>query len=173
MARSIPTVQNEKLIWRAAGSDETIIVGSLAWFIWLEGATHFAYRGPAGSFTARKEQRLRGGWYWKAYRKLAGRLHRIYLGKTNDLTPERLAAAAATLAERAESGPRVAHDVSNDSIQGTLGSRPFRRLPVPFNLPPSERPPSSRCCTPRLLSAPSNRRLAGRVAQSHSCSPIL
>jgi LuxR family maltose regulon positive regulatory protein len=75
------------------------------WFAWLEGATSFAYRDSAGRFTARKEQRQRGGWYWKAYRKLAGKLYRVYLGKTADLTAARLVGAATTLAELAEPEP--------------------------------------------------------------------
>src|SRR5262245_19735505 len=122
MAGTTPTVRDEILVWRAAGADNTIVVGSPAWFAWLEGATHFAYRGPEGTFTARKEQRQRGGWYWKAYRKLAGRLHRIYLGKTNDLTHKRLAAAAAALAAHADWKPGAGHAASNDNTQGTVDS---------------------------------------------------
>src|SRR5690349_9765811 len=101
MAGTTPTVRGELLTWRTAGIDHVLRVGSADWFTWLEGATSFAYGGAGGRFTARKEQRQRGGWYWKAYRKLAGKLHRVYLGKTADLTAARLAAAATTLAELA------------------------------------------------------------------------
>src|SRR5689334_13317286 len=69
-----------------------------AWFAWLEHATTFAFRGPAGHFTARKERQARGGGYWKAYRTSHGTLHRVYLGKAQDLTLDRLNQAAATLA---------------------------------------------------------------------------
>jgi len=105
MAATTPTVRDETLTWRVAGADHTILVGSPAWFTWLEGATSFAYQGPGGSFTARKEPRQRGGWYWKAYRKHKGKLHRAYLGKTADLTAARLAAVAAALAAFAEPEP--------------------------------------------------------------------
>ena len=98
MAGTTPTVHGELLTWRAAGADHTLNVGSADWFAWLEGATSFAYQDSAGRFTARKERRQRGGWYWKAYRKLAGKLHRVYLGKTADLTAAQLTAAATTLA---------------------------------------------------------------------------
>jgi class 3 adenylate cyclase len=105
MAASTPTVRDETLTWRVAGTDHTMLVGSPAWFTWLEGATGFAYQGPAGSFTARKETRQRGGWYWKAYRKHKGKLHRAYLGKSTELTGARLEAAAAALAALAEPEP--------------------------------------------------------------------
>jgi LuxR family maltose regulon positive regulatory protein len=82
----------------AANDASPITVGTPAWFNWLEGATSFAFSGPAGSFTAHKENRARGGWYWKAYRTVHGKMRRFYLGKAADLTLERLNHAAATLA---------------------------------------------------------------------------
>src|SRR5262245_19517739 len=69
-----------------------------AWFAWLEQATTFAFRSASGHFTARKERQARGGGYWKAYRTSHGTLHRVYLGKAQDLTLDRLNRAAATLA---------------------------------------------------------------------------
>src|SRR5262245_61583340 len=68
-----------------------------AWFAWLEQATTFAFRSASGHFTARKERQVRGGGYWKAYRTSHGTLHRVYLGKAQDLTLDRLNRAAATL----------------------------------------------------------------------------
>jgi hypothetical protein len=41
-----------------------IVVGTRAWYEWLEGATSFAFSGQEGRFTARKEQRGATGWYW-------------------------------------------------------------------------------------------------------------
>ncbi|GIJ72980.1 LuxR C-terminal-related transcriptional regulator [Virgisporangium ochraceum] len=77
-------------------------VGSPAWFAWLDdGASRsFAFRSPEGVFTARKERRRRGGAYWVAYRTAAGRQHKVYLGRGEDLTHERLVGAATTLSER-------------------------------------------------------------------------
>jgi len=69
-----------------------------AWFAWLEHATTFAFTSSSGRFTARKEQQARGGGYWKAYRTVRGKLQRVYLGKAQDLTLDRLNRAAATLA---------------------------------------------------------------------------
>jgi LuxR family maltose regulon positive regulatory protein len=73
-------------------------VGTPAWFTWLESATSFAFSSPAGRFTAHKEARARGGWYWKAYRTAHGTTQRFYLGKPEQLTLDRLNHAATALA---------------------------------------------------------------------------
>jgi hypothetical protein len=72
------------------------MVGTPAWFAWLEGTTTFAFTCTSGRFTARKEARSRGG--WKAYHTSHGTLRRAYLGKTSDLTLDLLNSVAATLA---------------------------------------------------------------------------
>src|SRR5262245_37853633 len=95
MARTTPQVVNERLTGHGAASP--VAVGSPAWFSWLEQASHFAFRDPAGTFTARREAHGRGA-YWRAYRTVGGRQRRAYLGRSADLTPERLRAVAAQLA---------------------------------------------------------------------------
>lgn len=74
-----------------------IAVGSPEWFTWLEQAESFRFENNVGTFTARKEARARGGMYWTAYRRAGGKLHRVYLGASDDLTPERLQQAARDL----------------------------------------------------------------------------
>src|ERR671928_602019 len=87
----------------------SITLDTPAWFAWLEHATTFAFTSPSGHFTARKERQARGGGYWKAYRTSHGTLHRVYLGKAQDLTLDRLNQAAATLAAAdAAAAPRPA-----------------------------------------------------------------
>jgi LuxR family transcriptional regulator, maltose regulon positive regulatory protein len=98
MARTTPRVAGATLITRADDA-RGIAVGTPAWYTWLEGATTFAFVGVGGSFTARKERRRRADGYWKAFRKRAGVVRSTYLGKSADLSLERLLAAAATLAE--------------------------------------------------------------------------
>jgi LuxR family maltose regulon positive regulatory protein len=97
MARTTPRVERSTLIG-AAGDGSTIAIGTPAWYAWLEQATTFAFIGEQGSFTARKERRARAGGYWKAYRKQAGTLRSAYLGKSTDLTLDRLNAVALSLA---------------------------------------------------------------------------
>jgi len=97
MARTTPRVEETTLLASASGAD-AILVGTPAWYAWLEQATTFAFVGARGRFTARKERRGRTGWYWKAYRKRAGQLRSAYLGKTAELTLQRLQQVAAALA---------------------------------------------------------------------------
>ena len=82
----------------AANDAAPILVGTPAWFAWLEDATAFTFTSPSGSFTARKERRSRGGWYWQAYRTANGALQKAYLGKRENLTLDRLERAAVKLA---------------------------------------------------------------------------
>jgi LuxR family maltose regulon positive regulatory protein len=96
MARTTALVDGATLVLSERDASP-ITVDTPAWFAWLENATTFAFRSPSGHFTARKERQVRGGGYWKAYRTSHGTLHRVYLGKAQDLTLDRLNHAAATL----------------------------------------------------------------------------
>lgn len=80
-----------------------IVVGCAAWYAWVADECHrsFHFTHPAGEFTARKEQKQRGQWYWVAYRQVHGKLYKVYLGKSETLSAERLCAAAQTLAQAA------------------------------------------------------------------------
>src|SRR5689334_10019500 len=102
----LPTVQDDCLLI-ADGDGAPLRVGSPEWVAWLDApeTRSFAFHTAAGRLTARKDARRRGGAYWVAYRKTAGTLRNVYLGKSSDLTLERLTTAAATLAARPEGPP--------------------------------------------------------------------
>ncbi len=100
MARTTPQV-NDSLLVGSPDHPEGIVVGTEAWHAWLVEATSFRFVGAAGTLTARKEHGGRTGWYWKAYRRQAGKLYTAYLGTSQALTPERLNRVALTLAQRA------------------------------------------------------------------------
>ena len=108
----IPVVLDGTLQVAAARESPGVMVGSPAWFAWLsdDSARSFSFRTQAGSFTARKERRQRGGAYWVAYRTVAGRQYKKYLGTFGDLTPEHLADAAAALAARIADATAIASD---------------------------------------------------------------
>ena len=76
--------------------DTSISVGSQAWFEWLSRAKKFSYKSEIGSFAARREKRRKSS-YWYAYRRV-GKVVKTYLGKTEELTPEKLEQAALSLA---------------------------------------------------------------------------
>jgi LuxR family transcriptional regulator, maltose regulon positive regulatory protein len=100
--KQVPSVADGLLQGSAAGGAAGLAVGSPGWLAWLadDAARSFSFRSPAGAYTARKERRRRGGFYWVAYRTAGGRQYKVYLGRAEDLTPERLEEVAAALAGR-------------------------------------------------------------------------
>jgi len=72
-------------------------VGSPDWLNWLAIASTFYFESPDGTFTAHHERRRRGGSYWIAYRRRAGVLRRVHLGKPDRLTLDRLEQVALAL----------------------------------------------------------------------------
>ncbi|HEU5103018.1 MAG TPA: LuxR C-terminal-related transcriptional regulator [Roseiflexaceae bacterium] len=143
MARATPQVEHDLLTGH--GGAQPIAVGSPAWYAWLDQAGLFAFRSAAGSFTARREGRERGGEYWRAYRTIAGRQRRAYLGRSADLTSERLHAAAAQLAGAAEAAGHHSPDLS-PATAARVGSAPL--LSTRLYLP---RPRGALVPRPRLL----------------------
>jgi len=112
MAQNHPTVQEDTLIYQQDGRTQEIMLGTPEWYAWLDRASTFTFRSASGTFTARRERagNTRGGWYWKAYRKRAGKLLSAYLGKSETLTSERLHAIAAQLNEEENlTSSRVIH----------------------------------------------------------------
>ena len=100
MARDLPTVRDDMLTLRDGLETKTIPVASATWFAWLvaPGTASFRFATGPHRFTARREHKP-GGWYWYAYRQQQGILRKVYLGRSVDLTLERLKWAATTLAQ--------------------------------------------------------------------------
>ena len=123
MARKTPKVHHKTLSWQHGAEVHSLKVGTADWYAWLEQASTFAFAGPTGTFTARKEHMQRGRAYWKAYRKRAGKLRRAYMGKSNELTPARLEAIAAALTRDAvcEDSSSVAGEHGSDEQQAQAG----------------------------------------------------
>jgi len=97
MALTPAIIQDGILTYQQDGSPAQVGVGSARWYAWLETASTFTFRSGQGHFTARKE---RAG-NRRAYQKRGGKLHRAYLGKSEELTLERLRAIAAVVAGQA------------------------------------------------------------------------
>jgi len=85
------------------GTARAIRLESAGWWAWLERATARSFAYPIydarvgyirGFMTVRKEQRERGSDYWVAYRRVGGRLCKIYLGRSAELTQQQLAGIA-------------------------------------------------------------------------------
>src|SRR6266566_1017290 len=108
MAQISPIIQDGILTDLRDESPIQIVVNSSDWYAWLQTASTFTFRGEEGFFTARKERagNRRGELYWRAYQKRGGKLHRAYLGQSEELTLERLQSVAVALASKgAGDGP--------------------------------------------------------------------
>jgi predicted ATPase/DNA-binding CsgD family transcriptional regulator len=99
VANNLPTVTGKTLFYQEKGHEQLVRVGTPDWYAWLQHARAFTFRTSSRQFTARKEQasNRRGGWYWKAYYRRAGKLCSTYLGKSERLSLERLQEVAGAL----------------------------------------------------------------------------
>lgn len=98
MSRSLPYIVDGRC-YSPDASEASIAVGTPRWFDWLGEQESFAFRSAEGSFTARRSKSGRYC-YWKAYRRLGGRLASVHLGRGDALTLARLTDAARKLADR-------------------------------------------------------------------------
>lgn len=120
MARRTSYVAGGVLHTIGLGGSSKIRVDSASWAAWLtDPATRsFAFQSSSGNFTARKEPRSRGGEYWVAYRKRDGKLHKAYLGKSQDVTLARLKDVAEVLDS---SDDKIMAGSPPDAIAGDVG----------------------------------------------------
>ncbi len=117
---------NRLLLHNGPDSQQALIaVGSAAWYTWLtsEATRAFTFKNHLGTFTARREQK-RHGWYWYLYHKHLGKLHKAYLGKAEELSLERLLTVVEDLVRR--------HDPENGSPEALYQSESeLPQLPTP------------------------------------------
>lgn len=93
--------EHDRTLAAIFGGDALMFIPeSQEWFAWLAGIPSFAFLGRAGRFTARRETKQRGESYWVAYRRADGKLRKHYLGRTCDLTVEKLEAVARSMSAR-------------------------------------------------------------------------
>ena len=124
MARSTPPVKEGSLFLYENGQPLRVPVGSAAWWDWLAAQqnTTFSFSANEGSFTARKERKS-GGEYWYAYRRRQGHLHKAYIGKPSDLTLARLTEVAVAL-----SGSQDEKKAEQIRPGGTPGQVPAKQI---------------------------------------------
>lgn len=127
MARATPSVQQGVLNTRE--NAQTITVETPEWFAWLGEHSVFRSLSPAGTFTARRERRATG-WYWYAYRRQRGLLRSVYLGKAEELNLTRLNEAAGTLNALFAQEKRVESSITHPFLLTTKMARP----PLPTSL---------------------------------------
>lgn len=127
MARATPGVQ-QGLLKTHDGALE-IAVDTPEWFAWLAEHRVFRFAALPGNFTARRERRA-AGWYWYAYRRQRGSLRSIYLGKTEELTLARLNDASSALHAIFVRDKHVADGSGRTFLLATKIARPLPRAAV-------------------------------------------
>ena len=123
MRRAIPSVKGERL-YQSETDRDPIVVGTPAWYDWLEQHTAFTFVDRTVTFTARKSILRTKGSYWKAYRTRRGKLYRIHLGHSAALTLGRLQAAALAFA----AGHVPGEPVGASSTQTAVSRLPSPRM---------------------------------------------
>jgi len=94
-----------------------IEIDSYRWFDWLAENQSFRYESDKHApYTARKEKSD----YWYGYRKVSGKLHKRYIGKSVEVTQEKLEAIGEALNVAPEpKTPRVTQSVT-DRVTDTV-----------------------------------------------------
>jgi chromosome segregation ATPase len=99
--------------------------------VWLETLTSFRFEptGASKPYTVRKESRP-GGSYWYGYRKVAGKLHKKYIGKTPELNTRKLEeiAEALNIPPQQRVAHKVTHQVDSAVTHEIVDSSPTDRL---------------------------------------------
>src|SRR2546421_1318943 len=168
MRRTIPSVEGGLLYSTEIGSDR-IVVGTPAWYGWLEHHTSFLFADLTGSFTAREGGGESGALEWKAFRTRAAKLPPLGRGPARTLTLARLQAAAQPLSSEpapAEpiSLPPVQPATAQLSVQETAVSEVRSGPPSSFLRTKLTRPGASSDVIPRArLIEPLNAGLRGNV----------
>ncbi len=97
-------------------------VGSSEWWEWISSdAESFRFECDFGvkGYRARKEEiKSRAGSFWYAYKRVEGKLRKRYLGKSEELTLERLESVAYDLAKATE--PRTEIELPNKPVGNHL-----------------------------------------------------
>jgi hypothetical protein len=68
----------------------TIRLDTPDWLSWLANGHTFAFENQGESFTVRCETRNGRGQFWSAFKKISGRLKKIYIGTSDKVTHARL-----------------------------------------------------------------------------------
>src|SRR6266581_8070713 len=104
-----------------------LVLDSPAWSLRVSQLASFAFHGHNGSYTARQEHRRRGGQYWYAYARVAGKLTKRYLGRGPELTLTRLEQVAQALWLES---PAAVAAVPQEEARASSRARPASPPPV-------------------------------------------
>src|SRR5689334_11924345 len=90
-----PQTQSYEIFSQTGSVLWTSVPDGSTWLTWLESISSFAFYSRSGAHcTVRKETIQQRGAYWYSYRSLQGRTTKRYLGRTDNISLERLEAVA-------------------------------------------------------------------------------
>jgi LuxR family maltose regulon positive regulatory protein len=87
--KNTPTVISNVLYTNDEASGIDLVKEYPVWSSWLEDSSAFYFQHQVGSFSARKQHHRRG-YFWYAYKRINGKLHKKYLGLREAITAEHL-----------------------------------------------------------------------------------
>ncbi len=154
MEKAIPILRNDKLSYRQENATHIIVAGTPTWNLWLQNAKVFVVEHELGTFTARKERagNRRGSEYWRAYYRCQGTLHRMYIGKTEEVTLVSLDETMKRLVEKSRvSGEAVTPEIPAISLVQAHRRIEYSRKPVTRTRQQKEKHPPSHRNSPVLL----------------------
>lgn len=105
MANTTPQVRENICTDFNKPLNPTFEVDSDRWDSWLiePDVKSFHFESDRGKFTARKEGRsTTGNEYWYAYRKVAGKLRKVYIGAMDEISGDRLNEVATEISQPAQ-----------------------------------------------------------------------
>ena len=76
MRQTIPSVEGG-LLYHSEIDEEAIVVGTPAWYDWLEHHTSFLFADRIGAFTARKSGSESNAQDWEAFHTSTGKRSRV------------------------------------------------------------------------------------------------
>ena len=126
MQQTIPRVEGDRLFQPEKEADP-ILIGTPAWYYWLERQSSFKFVDHGLTFTAHKSVLSTRDSYWKAYRKHQGKLYCIHLGRSHTLTLERLQATVQAFAGEHDPGEQASVS-SRQNGSNKLPRRPSARM---------------------------------------------
>ena len=103
------------------GGDSSLIaeLGSIEFLQWLQHNNSFRFKcgfGDKDGYTVRKE----GKWgYWYGYKKIAGKLHKKYVGPCSEVTLDRLLVVAKELHTPKETTAKKLHNTHQNKEEST------------------------------------------------------
>jgi LuxR family maltose regulon positive regulatory protein len=129
MQRTIPLVEGGRL-YHSPSSTIPIVVGTPAWYDWLDHYTSFLFVDHGDGFTARKSSADPSDLGWNASRTRLGKRYSVSLGSSRTLTLSRLQAAARMLTGEYDAAEPIENSVSQVVAPVSISPAPGTVVPA-------------------------------------------